>query len=90
MNISQTSPTATSSKVNCQDTTIQVSCRGSLESNKSNVATKKGQVKQRNYKLNDVATLKKKMKNENRKNDFEISKEAKDYSNISILISLSS
>ena len=44
---------------------------------------KKGSFRQRTYTLNDVGALKKKMKHENgRRLDFEIGKEAKDFSNI--------
>ena len=47
-----------------------------------NVKKKTGKVIQRNYVLNDVGALKKKMKHESRKLEFEIGKEAKDGSNI--------
>ena len=47
---------------------------------------KKGSVnvKQRNYILNDVGALKKKLKAENKKHDFAIGKEAKSGSNITV------
>ena len=44
-------------------------------------AKKKGNVTQRNYVMNDLGALRKKLKHEGRKNDFIISKEAKDGSN---------
>ena len=43
-----------------------------------------GKVKQRNYTLNDVAALKKKMKAEVKKQEVSIGKEAKDASNITV------
>ena len=45
---------------------------------------KKGKILQRNYVLNDVGALKKKMKQETRKQDIAIGKEAKDGSNIMV------
>ena len=39
---------------------------------------------QRNYVLNDVGSLKKKLKHENKKNEIVIGKEAKDGSNITV------
>ena len=48
--------------------------------------SKRGHVKQRNYKLNDVGALKKKAKHETRKNDITIGREAKDFSNITVLM----
>ena len=45
---------------------------------------RKGVVKQRNYILNDVAALEKKMKAEGKKREVSIGKEAKDASNITI------
>ena len=45
---------------------------------------KKGRLVQRNYVLNDVAALKKKMKAEKKKLDFAIGKEARDGSNITV------
>ena len=45
---------------------------------------KKGKVKQRNYVLNDVGALKKKLKHENKQQEIAIGKEAKDCSNITV------
>ena len=41
-------------------------------------------VKQRNYVLNDVGALKKKLRAENKKHEFAIGKEAKDWSSITV------
>ena len=46
------------------------------------IKEKKGKVVQRNYVMNDVGALRKKLKHEARKQEFAISKEAKDASNI--------
>ena len=43
-----------------------------------------GKVKQKNYVLNDVGALKKKLKHENKKQEISIGKEAKDASNITV------
>ena len=43
---------------------------------------KRGKVVQRNYVLNDIGALRKKMSHEKRKHDFIISKEGKDGSNV--------
>ena len=49
------------------------------------VKKKAGKVVQRNYVLNDVGALKKKVKHEARKTEYEIGTEAKDGSNIMFL-----
>ena len=54
------------------------------EDKKIETYVRKGIVKQRNYVLNDVAALKKKMRAEGKKHEVSIGKEAKDASNISI------
>ena len=54
------------------------------EDKKVETNVRKGIVKQRNYMLNDVTALKKKMKVEGKKHEVSIGKEAKDSSNITI------
>jgi hypothetical protein len=44
-------------------------------------ARKKGKVVQRNYVMNDLGALRKKLKHEGRKKEYIIAKEAKDASN---------
>ena len=66
----------------------------SLSSNQKNLKTaevkkKRGKVVQRNYILNDVGALKKKIKHEARKSEYEIGTEAKGGSNIMFLMKAS-
>ena len=55
-----------------------------MELEKVEANTNKGRVVQRNYILNDVAALKKKLRAEGKKNEVSIGKEAKDASNITV------
>ena len=56
----------------------------SEEVEKTETDRKKGKVIQRNYVLNDVAALKKKLRAEGKKHEVTIGKEAKDASNITV------
>ena len=66
------------------DAALVQSVANTTEVEKVETDAKKGKVVQRNYILNDVAALKKKLRAEGKKHEVAIGKEAKDASNITV------